>query len=229
MGKTYVISDIHGCAKTFIALVENVIQLKKQDVLFLLGDYIDRGPDSRGVIDYIICLQQNGFNVVALRGNHEQMLLDSINDPSTSNRFLINGGQKTIESFGISETKDLSPHYIDFFNSLTYYALHKKFILVHAGLNFEIPDPFEDTTSMLWIRRFTVSDKFSNRIIVHGHTPTALVEIQDSIAQVQKVPVISIDNGCVYGLNEFYGNLCCLQLEPLELFLQPNIDIKPLF
>src|SRR5690606_13442078 len=140
-GRVLVISDIHGCSQTFIALVENVVQLKKEDTLYLLGDYIDRGPDSKGVIDYIIRLKESGFKIIALRGNHEVMLLNSIKERSASRVFLVNGGDKTLESFGISDVEELAPAYLDFFISLGYYALYDKFILVHAGLNFDLPDP----------------------------------------------------------------------------------------
>lgn len=228
-GRVFAVSDIHGCARTFIALAENVIQLKKEDILYLLGDYIDRGPDSKGVIDYIMRLRETGFNVITLRGNHEAMLLSCLEQDAACSMFLNNGGDKTLESFHVSSVHQLNDQYLRFFNSLEYYAVYEKFILVHAGLNFDVCDPWEDKQAMLWTRRFKVSPDYSGKIVVHGHTPTALMEIQESIAEAEKEQQINIDNGCVYGLNEFYGNLCCLQLDTLELFLQPNIDQKPLF
>jgi len=75
--KKYVISDIHGCAKTFKALVDR-ISFSREDELYLLGDYIDRGPDSKGVIDHIWDLLETGYTVHCLTGNHEQMFLHAI-------------------------------------------------------------------------------------------------------------------------------------------------------
>jgi serine/threonine protein phosphatase 1 len=225
----YAISDIHGCSKTFIALVEDVIQLKKEDTLFLLGDYIDRGPDSKGVIDYILQLKQTGFKIQALKGNHEDMLLKSILDPSYLKMFLYNGGERTLESFSVSHPRLLPEKYLDFFQSLPFYAIYKEFILVHAGVNSDAEDPLRDYDSMIWTRRFKVEGKIAHNFVVHGHTPVPIMEIQESARVVDRDRKINIDNGCVFGLNEFYGNLCCLELETRKIYFQPNIDQKPLF
>lgn len=227
MSRAFAISDIHGCIQTFRALVE-VIQLKREDTLYLLGDYIDRGPDSKGVIDFILYLKQEGFHVITLRGNHEQMLLDALSNPLALERFLVNGGDKTMASFGISRPVHLDVSYLSFFNSLEYHSTFKNIILVHAGLNGEISDPLEDKEAMLWIRRFKIKPSF-NKIVVHGHTPVALESITDMIENREKGLHIDIDNGCVYGVNQFYGNLCCLDLNTFQLYKQPNIDFKPLF
>lgn len=229
MSRSFAITDIHGCARSFINLVENIIQLKKEDTLFLLGDYIDRGPDSKGVIDYILRLKGLGFKLVCLRGNHEEMLLKGIEDETYLNLFLKNGGDKTFESFGISRAGELQNEYLDFFQSTIHYAIQDHFILVHAGINFNHPQPLEDKESMLWIRKFDAKNNPLNKIVVHGHTPISIIEIEDQVKEASRRQDINIDNGCVFGLNEFYGNLCCLELETLKLYLQPNIDSKPLF
>ena len=75
--RRFAISDIHGCIKTFKTLVDR-IEFSKEDTLYLLGDYIDRGPDSKGVIDHIWKIQEEGYRVHCLRGNHEQMLLEEL-------------------------------------------------------------------------------------------------------------------------------------------------------
>ncbi len=74
----YIIPDIHGCIKTLRSLVECRLCVTASDSLYFLGDYIDRGPGSAGVIDYIIDLQESGINVGCIKGNHEHMLLNSI-------------------------------------------------------------------------------------------------------------------------------------------------------
>ncbi len=73
--RLFAIGDVHGCLHELKNLVEQKLKLRTDDKLVLLGDYIDRGPDSKGVIDYIMTLQKKGFDVVPLKGNHELMLL----------------------------------------------------------------------------------------------------------------------------------------------------------
>ena len=80
MSRLLAVSDIHGCFATFYELIIKLIDLKRTDQLVLLGDYIDRGEQSREVIDFIIDLTEKGFDIIALRGNHEQMLLDAYHD-----------------------------------------------------------------------------------------------------------------------------------------------------
>jgi serine/threonine protein phosphatase 1 len=86
MPRVFIIGDIHGCNKTFRKLVLEKISIRKTDKIYCLGDYIDRGPDSKGVIDFIIQLRKDGFNIHTLRGNHEQLLLESeIDEPAKEN------------------------------------------------------------------------------------------------------------------------------------------------
>jgi serine/threonine protein phosphatase 1 len=75
MNRLFAISDIHGCYRTFYDLVIRKINLKKSDRLILLGDYIDRGDQSKEVVDFIIDLKEKGFDLTMLKGNHEAMLL----------------------------------------------------------------------------------------------------------------------------------------------------------
>ena len=85
--KQYAIGDIHGCSKTFKELLDK-IGLIEGDELYLLGDYIDRGPDSKGVIDTIFELREKGFKVICLRGNHESMLLDALKNREEQKNFM---------------------------------------------------------------------------------------------------------------------------------------------
>jgi serine/threonine protein phosphatase 1 len=227
MGRTLVISDIHGCLKTFQYLLEKTLHLTKEDKLYLLGDYIDRGPDSKGVIDHIISLSQNGFQIYPLRGNHEQMLLDSYYElPLIEQSWLKNGGTSTLESFGVTETKKIPSHYIAFFSSLKNYIELENFILIHAGLNFKINNPFDDSEAMLWIRQYTVDpSKVNDKILIQGHTPTSMENIKNSIILRKNTHRIFLDNGCVYGnTHPDMGNLCCLNLEDMSLVYCKKID-----
>ncbi len=134
------ISDIHGCCKTFKALVENHVKLTKEDHLYLLGDYIDRGPDSKGVIDYIFKLKEDGFQVTATKGNHEQMLLRAI-DGDTNQPWYQNGARMTLRSFEATHEDNIPTEYIDFIKELKFYIELEDCFLVHAGFNFEREDP----------------------------------------------------------------------------------------
>ena len=212
MSRNLVISDIHSCLKTFQYLLEESIFLTKEDKLYLLGDYIDRGPDSKGVIDHIISLTRNGYQVYPIKGNHEQLLLDSYNErPFAEQTWLRNGGAITLESFHVSQAKKIPFEYISFFSSLRNYIELENFILVHAGFNFEINNPFDDRESMLWIREYKVEpSKINYKILVQGHTPTSLENIKKSITDRKNTYRIFLDNGCVYGDTRYdMGNLCC--------------------
>lgn len=227
MGRRFVLSDIHGCIETFRHLVEGVIRLEKSDTLYLLGDYIDRGPDSKGVIDFIMNLQSEGYAVYPLKGNHEQMLLDALEDqPFSEKLWRRHGGETTLQSFGVTQPISIPSTYIQFFASLKHFIELEDFILVHAGLNFKSTSPFDDLKSMLWIREYEVNPfMIKNRIIIQGHTPTPLNEIEASIKNSTNTYRIFLDNGCVYRNEDNFGNLCCLNLSDMKLNYIPNIEL----
>ncbi len=133
------ISDIHGCVKSFRALVEDQVVLSKKDELVLLGDYVDRGPNSRGVLDYVMDLQAKGFRVICLKGNHEDMMIKAIQDPTEASIWLANGGKQALISFDVAEPHRIPAKYIDFIGKMEYYYEAEGFIFVHAGLNFTGP------------------------------------------------------------------------------------------
>ena len=216
------ISDIHGCLKTFRALVEEKVQLMRDDTLYLLGDYIDRGPDSKGVIDYIIELQSNGYQVKCLMGNHEEMFLDALEDLSKIDFFLRNGGKQTLESYGLTVGEMPFHSHFEFYKKLKYFIEIEDYILVHAGLNFRKSDPFLDTDSMIWIRDwYKRMDKtyLNGRIIVHGHTPQSVKSIKKLHKNMVINQYMNIDAGCFR-----YNVMCALDLTNRELHFQDSLD-----
>lgn len=228
----WAISDIHGCANTFRRLIENKIQPSKQDEIYLLGDYIDRGPCSKGVVDYIIRLQNQGYQLFTLKGNHEAVLLKcykndkyQLNTPDLldlKKGWFRHGGKATLQSFGVSTAAEIPKKYIHFFNTLDYYKETGNFVLVHAGLNFNIQNPFHDKYAMLWTKSKQADlSKINNKRIVHGHVPATLSEIQRNI---ESSHTFSVDNGCVYQNRKEMGNLLALELNTLRLEVQKNID-----
>jgi serine/threonine protein phosphatase 1 len=225
VSRSFAITDIHGCSNTFKALVEEVIGLTKSDKLYLLGDYIDRGPDSKGVLDYIMLLSENGYQVFAIKGNHEEMLIDAYESERNAEIWLFNGGEATLKSFNVSFIEEIPEVYIHFLRSLPSYIETDAFIMVHAGLNFNIPFPLEDEEAMFWLRNFEVDiKKTQGRGVIHGHTPVSLLKIQESIRLYPVNHKINLDNGCVFGRHEFFGHLCALQLENLKFSLQSNLE-----
>jgi len=170
--RLFAIGDIHGCFDSLRELVEHKINIGKSDKLVFLGDYIDRGDQSRKVIDYIIGLKDKDFDITTLIGNHESMLLETLVNEDFLPEWIRNGGSATLKSFGIKSIKQLGQSYIDFFKALQYYCLIDNFLFVHAGFNDNISNPLEDKYHMIWSRREEYTNPvLKNKIIIHGHTP----------------------------------------------------------
>lgn len=237
MREHWVIPDIHGCAKTLKALIEEMIKPSKHDFLYFLGDYIDRGPGSKEVLDYLMHLQYEDYNIRTLMGNHEDYLIKSYEEEINlkslfgvkyKNRkkkeWLFHGGKETMESFKLDDLKDFPVKYVEWMKNLEYYIELEDFILVHAGLNFNTSKPFEDTDSMLWVREFEIDSKtIQNKKIIHGHVPVSLEFIDISIKN-KSYKFIDLDNGCYMHDRVGYGNLLALELNSMEYKVQYNLD-----
>lgn len=219
--RTFVIGDIHGCSATLRRLVDARLRPASGDRICLLGDLIDRGPDSRGVLDYIFELRERGLQVTSVRGNHEEMFLQAGDDHFYQSLWNANGGQPTLESFQADGPGDIPRPYRDFLESLPLYILLDDFVIVHAGLNFATPDPFEDTSAMLWTRSGYVDrQRIGGRRLICGHTPVSRAMLEDSL----KYNKIMLDNGCVFGGLPEMGSLAALELGSMNVYYQENID-----
>jgi len=236
--RTWVIPDIHGCLLTLRSLVEDMIEIRKDDVLIFLGDVIDRGPASKGVIDYIMKLRENGISTVVIKGNHEDYMASVYRDEVSKSglRKLLGlrsasfkdwmqyGGENTLKSFNVTNVSDIPVKYIEWIESLDFYFAWKNFLIVHAGFNFDIDDIFSDTQSMMWIRDYKADpEKLGNRKIIHGHVPVTLDFISQSINS-NSFHFIDLDNGVYLTDKPGYGNLLALELNTMELIVQPNLD-----
>ncbi|MCO6498141.1 MAG: serine/threonine protein phosphatase [Chitinophagaceae bacterium] len=221
MSGTYIIGDIHGCNKTFRHLITEKIKLKKSDHLYLVGDYIDRGPDSKGVLDFILELRSEGFNIFPLRGNHEQMLLDSFDNKETREMWLYYGGEATLESYGAESLSGIDLKHLQFLLGTGFYYTTKNLIITHAGLNFDIDDPLEDLNAMLWTRKNEVNLEYlGKQILVHGHTPITLNEILNQELKGS----VNIDGGCIFRNRSGMGHLVALDVKEGEFIYTENID-----
>jgi len=204
--RLFAVGDIHGCFDSLKELVKNKIQLQKDDKLILLGDYIDRGDKSKEVVDLIIEMLENGYDVVTLMGNHEAMLIDAFEDKKNISKWIQNGGNETLKSFDVHSLEDIDYKYIEFFKGLRYFYSFESFLFVHAGFNDNLLNPFSDFYSMLWKCKETYSNPFlSDKTIVHGHNPVRVAICEESV--LAKHSVINIDTGCVYKNSEGYGRL----------------------
>lgn len=223
----YAIPDIHGCAHTFYALLEK-IGLSRQDELYLLGDYINKGPRTKTLLDHLIDLEASGYQLHLLTGNHEQGLLDAYfaGDSAVRDRFLKYGGWETLISFSPSATWDWLPEYLPWFEKLHWHLELDDYILVHGGLNFALADPLSDLRALLTLRdwRHTANKTWlAGKRVLHGHNPFPLAEIRNQIADLDNIPVAGLDAGCVYDRPGMH-QLCALDMDTLELFTQPNLD-----
>jgi serine/threonine protein phosphatase 1 len=212
MKRQFAISDIHGCLRTFEALLDQ-IAYSKADELYLLGDYVDRGPDSKGVIDKIWQLQAEGYTVNCLAGNHEQMTLD---DEQTERHKGWRGlGDETfLESFGVNKLYAVPDEYFDWMRNLPYHFEIPGFILVHAGIDGRAEDPMGNPDVVLWARNWYEHINYEwlgDRIIIHGHTPMYVTDIKTMQRNLEKKRVLDIDAGCVT-MKPPYGHLCAYNM-----------------
>lgn len=214
----YAIGDIHGCLKTVQELLFNIIELKAGDNLIFLGDYIDRGPDSKGVIDFLMALRANPeFKVELLLGNHEQKMLESITSQTDDEGWLHYGGRETLQSFNVSFAAMVDEKYVQFIKSLQHYTEYKNYLLVHGGFNFSIDNIFDDRHAMLWARNYDVNpEKTEGKIVIHGHTPIDEIDLK-ALVKADKHE-INLDNGCVYFPREGRGSLFAMNVDTHELF-----------
>lgn len=184
------IGDIHGCRNQLAALMNKVAPGSRDQVIFL-GDYVDRGPDSAGVVNDLIDFSQRFPATIFLRGNHEEMFLDHL-DGKDPTMFLLNGGTKTLQSYQRSEQWPLPSSHRTFLDSLHNYHETEGFIFVHAGLRPDIPLKEQDRNDFFWIRHeFINSDYDWGKTVVYGHTP-------GSVPFMSKTR-LGLDTGCVYG------------------------------
>ena len=179
------------------------------DTLVFLGDYIDRGPQSMDVVDYLLHLSQKGHKTVFLKGNHEAMLLDYLSGKNKLT-FLMNGGSATLNNYmqnmNRSSRAVIPPSHIDFLQSLRLYYETDAYIFVHAGLAPGIPLNQQQEMDLLWIRdRFINATYDFGKIVLFGHTP-----FKEPLIKKNK---IGIDTGAVYG-----NKLTCVELPSKKFY-----------
>ena len=188
----YAIGDIHGCLDEFVALeariVADSVGIAGEKWLLTLGDHIDRGPDSAGVIERLLSPPPPGFRRLALRGNHEQVMLDFLADPLPNDGWLFEGGAETLASYGVA-LDDIESgltaaellrrirarvpdRHLRFMEALPFLVSLPGWVFVHAGLRPGVALDRQVDQDLIWIREpFLSAPKFPGVRVVHGHTP----------------------------------------------------------
>lgn len=192
--KTFVIGDVHGSYDQLQNLLNKIRPNLRQDRLVMLGDYIDRGPDSYLTVRSLMELQNtfDSSHVALLRGNHEQMAIDFIQDGCSA--FLWNGGEKTLKDFG--RNGDDLANYISFFKTLPPYFEDEHFVYVHGGIRPGISLCQQAEEDLLWLREeFYLNPMTGEKTVIFGHTPTC--NINGTWHPFITDGCIGIDTGCV--------------------------------
>lgn len=197
--RVYAIGDIHGRLDLLVDLIDLIAAddhargpTGRTELIFL-GDYVDRGPDSAGVIDYVLRLRQWWPTVTCLRGNHEEVFLMALRGDESALRFLTRiGGRETLLSYGATEhdldTMSLSElrewmqasvpqHHVEFLEQLADQTIIGNYAFVHAGIRPEIPMEEQEEKDLRWIRdEFLFYDDPHDYFVIHGHSITEEVE-----------------------------------------------------
>lgn len=214
--RVYAVGDIHGCldrlTRLHALIAEDAARAPEaRRVIVYLGDYVDRGPASRGVVETLLVPPRFGAEAVHLAGNHEAMMLDALLHPADAEairRWAANGGLDTLASWGIDvaslDPEDwapaIPPHHLAFLRTLRRRAAFGGYLFVHAGVRPGVALDAQAPDDLLWIREpFLSSQADFGAVVVHGHTPGREVVVRPNR--------IGLDTGAVYG-----GRLSCAVL-----------------
>ena len=190
--RIYAIGDVHGRLDLLDRLLEKIDHDASRGrdqtaVRVFLGDYVDRGPDSAGVLAKLLEIQQHDPHAVFLRGNHEQMLLDFLNDAHCYPQWCQLGGEQTLLSYGVTPplfdenealknvheafVRALPKQHLTFLNATKYTHVEGDYLFVHAGIRPHVQLNEQDPRDLMWIREnFLSSSSKFEKMVVHGHS-----------------------------------------------------------
>jgi len=218
----YAVGDIHG-ERTKLEALLGQLPLLPDDRLVFLGDYVDRGPESRGVVERLIALSRER-DCVFLLGNHESMFLDFLGWSGPAyfggDAFLLNGGDRTLASYGYFDDREapfhLPPEHEKFYRELRMFHLEGDYLFVHAGIGQRLLGETDvhyvlrrmRPEELLWSRSTPDLPHRLNLTLVYGHTPGP-----DLAVRWNPPFSIGIDTGACYG-----GPLTAIRLPDETLF-----------
>ena len=205
--KVFIIGDIHGCLGMLKRLMDKIDWSPENDGLIFLGDYVDRGEDSKGVIDFIIKISDSSPNVQSLIGNHENIFLDFLSGQGI-NSFFMNGGDSTLASYSKASGADGEPfipqEHMRFLRSLRTWVELEDYYVVHAGFRPGVDIKDQTIEDLTWIRDPFLSSEYDfGKRVIFGHTPFAEPLVREN--------KIGLDTGAVYG-----NRLTCLELPSIK-------------
>jgi serine/threonine protein phosphatase 1 len=212
-GRLFAIGDIHGCPDELRAILKAIAPVRGDTIVFV-GDYVDRGPSARDVVEMALDLEKGPAECVFLKGNHEDMMMSYLGRPGNyGESFLFNGGIATLDSYGLREddlenaAERLPDTHMDFMSRLSVSYLRPPYLFVHAGIQPTRQLEEQQTEDMLWIRQeFIFNPHRIDATVVFGHTPMRGVMID--------LPYkLGIDTGLVYG-----GKLTCVEFNEGVLY-----------
>jgi serine/threonine protein phosphatase 1 len=231
MQRALIISDIHGQLEMFEHLLSDLEYDPNQDQLILLGDYVDRGPDSNKVLDKVIELKAQG--ALVLKGNHEDMMIKALttDDEDAWIRWAHrNGGGNTLQSYGFNESEFIVPEdkefvkpmlrsetlnkHLMFIQNLDTIIERDDYIFVHAGVHPTSPIAETDPYVLMWIREEFHNGYDGDKTVIFGHTPTTILhnDKDNHAIYFGENRIIGIDGAAAYG-----GQLNCLELPNKEM------------
>lgn len=219
--KMVAVGDIHGCIASLEALIKKLISSAHSESTFIfVGDYTDRGPSSKEVIDFLIDFSSSK-ECVFIRGNHDQMMLDAVLRDDWR-MWLYNGGETTLKSYGATTVKfNLPENHIKFLKETVLFHETEDYLFVHGGIDpvLTVQENLEkkDTQDFMWIRDH-ISAPWNNweKTVVFGHTPVH--------EPINKNHMLGIDTGCVYK-KRGYGKLTAVVLPETEFVQQECLDL----
>lgn len=216
--RTFVIGDIHGCYTALLTL-EREMAFTDDDLLITLGDYVDRGPDSKSVLDWLIARRRRGGGLIALRGNHELMMIWSREDAQSRGSWLsaFVGGDVTLQSYGHAEAPgrmtDVPEEHWQFISEETVrYHETETHLFVHASVDPELPMTEQTDEVLFWERFKEQPVHMSGKRLICGHT-----------AQHDGNPVVLPHGTCIDTRAYGSGWLTCMNMRTGE-YTQANKD-----
>jgi serine/threonine protein phosphatase 1 len=193
--RIYAVGDIHGRLDLLLRLEEKIQadaarSRAARRVIVYLGDYVDRGPDSQGVVEHLAKTTLPGFERVALKGNHEDLMLKFLAGEPVARIWFMNGGMQTLRSYGVTGLVEDLPaiaraalaravpdHHREFLGGLALNHVEGDYLFVHAGIRPGLPLARQAEADLLWIREeFLDCAADHGKVVVHGHTITAKPE-----------------------------------------------------
>jgi serine/threonine protein phosphatase 1 len=220
--RTIVVGDIHGKLTLLNQLLEKAGYQPGLDRLVLIGDLVDRGEDARGVVARAIELREGAPELVTvLKGNHEEMMLDSLveGDACASEVWYYNGGIETLQSYKVEDgSLKIPPEHIEFLSELPTWHEDEHAIYVHAGLveasdgTFVHPQETPEDPELLWARNRRFFNEYSGKTVVFGHTITGLVFGEREKIYL-KEHLIGVDTGAY-----MTGMLSAIELPSRQVF-----------